>query len=266
MTRIDYDAWHASRIERLRADDGWLTITGLDWLPAEPQRIGTTEDNDIIVSGGPEHLGTVALTSDGVRFTAAPGAEVLIDGVAAREAILRTDGAAPTWVRAGTLAFYALQRGDRHGLRIHDTGARSRKEFAGIERFPADPGWRILADWIALETPLELLVDSVIGITTPVTVTHRAEFTRDGERYSLLPTHGSTDAPMFVFRDGTSGAQTYGAARFLIGEVVGDGTIVLDFNKAINPPCALTPFATCPLPPAENILTLAVTAGERKPD
>lgn len=266
MTQFDYDTWHASRIERLKADDGWLTLTGLDWLTPGPQRIGTAAENDIVLSGGPLHLGTVTLAADGtIHLSVAPGADVLINDAVASDAILQTQGT-PTWVRSGSLAFYALQRGDRFGLRIHDTNAQTRRDFKGIERFPTDANWRILADWITLDTPLEVMVDSVIGIAMPATVTHRAEFTKDGVRYSLLPTHGSDQSPMFVIRDGTSGKQTYGAARFLTGEAVTDSTVILDFNKAVNPPCALTPFATCPLPLAENILPLAITAGERSSD
>ena len=107
-----------------------------------------------------------------------------------------------------------------------------------------------------------MTVDTTIGIPTEVTITHRAAFTRDGVRYKLLPTHGTPQVPQFVIRDLTSGEETYPASRFLYGEEIGADTIVLDFNKAFNPPCAFTDHAVCPLPPADNILPVRITAGE----
>lgn len=266
MTGTDYrdriERWHAQRMERLVADESWLTLAGLEWITPGAHTIGTDPANDVIIGTGPAHLGTVTLDDAGtIAFAAAPDAEAEIDGKVQSRATL--DPNAPTWVRVGALSFFALKRGERLGLRFYDRDAATRTSFPGIERFPVDPAWRVTADWVELSPPIEMMIDSVIGIASPVQVTHRADFTLAGAGLSLLATHGTPAAPMFVFRDATSGHETYAAARFLTGEPVGDGQIVLDFNTAINPPCAFTPYATCPLPPPGNHLPVAVVAGER---
>ena len=120
---------------------------------------------------------------------------------------------------------------------------------------------------MTVDPPRAFTVDSVIGVTSTVIVRHKAVFDFDGAHHTLWPTHGGEAAPMFVLRDKTSGVQTYGASRFLFGtfDEALPGKIALDFNRAINPPCAFTPAATCPLPPVDNHLPFAVTAGELKP-
>jgi uncharacterized protein len=140
-----------------------------------------------------------------------------------------------------------------------DTAAK----FKAIESFPVDENWRIVAEWVPLAKPIETSVDTVTGAPSEVTITHKAVFVYDGQNYELLPTHGTPAAPQFVLRDATSGRETYPASRFLFGEDIKHGSIVLDFNKAINPPCAFTDFAICPLPPPENVLPFRIEAGEK---
>jgi uncharacterized protein (DUF1684 family) len=171
---------------------------------------------------------------------------------------------APTLVAFGNVSFHLIRRDGRNALRIRDSESQNRRSFSGIPRFPVDSSWRLVADWVRLAEPRSFEVDSVIGTSSTILVTHNAAFSYNDVQYELWPTHGTKGAPMFVFRDATSGSETYGASRFLIGDVQGE-TIILDFNKAINPPCAFTPFATCPLPPAENRLRLRIEAGEKVP-
>jgi uncharacterized protein (DUF1684 family) len=149
-------------------------------------------------------------------------------------------------------------------LRIRDPQSPARQNFGGIGNFPDDPSWRIVAAWVPLEEVRNTTVGTAIGAPSDVTITHKAVFVRGGRAIELMATHGTPQAPQFVLRDLTSGRETYPASRFLFGEDVLDGTIVLDFNKAINPPCAFTDHAVCPLPPPENILPIRIEAGELK--
>lgn len=257
--------WYEKRITTLTKPDGWLSVVGLEWLELGTWRFGSASGNDIVIPNLPPQAGYVTLDEDGaVSVTFEPHAKGTIDGQDRLEGKLSANPDAPTLVAFGTVSFYLIERGDRKALRIVDSSSRNRRTFAGILRFPVDPTWRIIADWVLLAEPHPFEVDSIIGTTSTVLVTHKAVFSRDNRTYELWPTHGSETAPMFVLRDATSGNETYGASRFLVGEIVGE-KIFLDFNKAINPPCAFTDFATCPLPPAENRLPLRVEAGERLP-
>ena len=154
---------------------------------------------------------------------------------------------------------------DRKGLRVKDTDAPTRKHFLGIDYFPTDPSWRIEATWVPA-TPGEMLeMGTVIGTIDKIPVAGKLQFTRDGKHFEMLPVIEAPGEPTYflVFADRTSGKETYGAARFLDLDMPKNGKIEIDFNKAYNPPCAFTPFATCPLAPHENRLDLRVTAGEK---
>ncbi len=264
----EIERWHAQRIARLTAPDGWLSLIGLEWLKPGVNRIGSAADNDIVLAKAPTHLGSIEWADDNslsIELDLADG--VKIDGVAGTRALLRDDSQAnPATVAFGTVNFIAVDRGGRKGLRVRDGEAETRTQFAGIERFPVDESWRIVADWVPLDPPFQLATGTVIGTIENYPAPGRAEFDRDGKRFQLYPvleTPGDTQL-FLIFADATSGKETYGAARFLYADMPRDGKIVLDFNKAYNPPCAFTPYATCPLAPPENRLDLRVTAGELK--
>lgn len=247
--------WRADRIAKLTAEDGWLNLVGLWWLDDGPVRVGAAADCDAVLPYGPDFAGTVSMTPNGFFFQVADGGRP-----AARIEVAQKG---PSRFPIGEFPAEIAMLAGRPALRIRDRKAAARKDFGGIDCFPADPGWRIVADWVALDAPLNTSVDTVIGQPSEVTISHRARFEHDGQACELLATHGTPQAPQFVIRDLTSGKSTYPACRFLFGEEVGASTIVLDFNKAINPPCAFTPFAICPLPPRENVLPFAVEAGEK---
>ncbi|HKZ10303.1 MAG TPA: DUF1684 domain-containing protein [Rhodanobacteraceae bacterium] len=264
----EINRWHTQRIARLTAPDGWLSLVGLEWLKPGANRIGGAADNDIVLAKAPTHLGTITWADDGalsIALDAADGAT--IDGAGNAHAILQDDSHAdPTTVAFGTVNFIAVDRGGRKGLRVRDSEAETRTRFAGIWRFPIDESWRVVADWVPLDPPFQLATGTVIGTIENYPTPGRAEFERDGKRFQLYPvleTPGDTRL-FLIFADVTSGKETYGAARFLYADMPRDGKIVLDFNKAYNPPCAFTAYATCPLAPPENRLDLRVTAGELK--
>ena len=262
----EIERWHETRIKRLTAPDGWLSLVGLDWLQPGQNRLGSTTDNDIVLTRVPAHLGTITWAEDGtLSISLDEDSGATIDGKAETNAVLVDDShATPTTIAFGSVNFIAIDRGGRKGLRVRDSEAGTRRDFAGIQRFPVDPAWRIVADWQPLDPPFQLATGTVIGTIENYPAPGKAVFERDGERFEVYPViEVPGDRQLFlIFADATSGKETYGAARFLYADMPRDGKIVLDFNKAYNPPCAFTPYATCPLAPPENRLALRVAAGE----
>ncbi len=259
-TDTDYvaalDSWKAKRLAALKAADGWLNLVSRDWLQAGVFNVGSGATNDIVLPVGPEKLGVLTQHGDGeVDFVPAAG------GAAAR---LSPNKKLPPKVLVDGLLLELTTINGENALRVRDTLSPAPAAFPGIARFPARPELRVVADWIAFDAPRGLTVDTSRQIATAVEATHQAVFTLAGQRYSLTATHGTPDAPQFVFRDQTAADATYPAGRFVYGEVVTATTIVIDFNKAINPPCAFTDFAVCPLPPPENILPIRIEAGEKR--
>lgn len=261
------DTWRAQRLQRLQAPNGWLSLIGLPWLKDGSNSVGSARDKDVVLSKGPAHLGTIVLKDGKATITLDAAANAQIDGKAATSAELLDDShEKPTTISFGNVSFYLIDRSGRKGLRVKDTEAETRTHFVGLDNFPTDPKWRVEAKWIAFDPPHQLEIPSVIGTVDKMPVPGKAVFERDGHSYELLPVLEEPDAKelWFIIADRTSGKETYGSARFLYAEMPKDGKIVIDFNKAYNPPCAFTPYATCPLAPPENRLALAVTAGEKK--
>ena len=272
----EIEQWRAARVARLTAPDGWLSLIGLEWLHEGANHVGSAADNDIVLKAGPAHLGTVTLAADGAASIAlAKDSGATVDGKSVAEAVLVDDmhataGAAPTTVRFGNASFYVIERDGRKALRVKDADAEARRDFAGIDYFPVDPSWRIEADWVPFVPAHDLEIGTAIGTIDKVSVPGKAVFRRDGHTFELLPYQEEPGGELFfVIADRTSGKETYGAARFFYaalpkGGLAQPGKVELDFNKAYNPPCAFTPFATCPLAPPENRLDVAVAAGEKK--
>jgi uncharacterized protein len=260
------EAARAERVAELTKPDGWLTLIGLHFLQLGANTIGRANDNQIVLAAGPSHLGTAALSADGkVTFAPAPGADAKIDGQTVGVVDLRVedDDAKPTVVTSGTVSFFLIKRGEKVGLRVKDTEAAPRKRFVGLDYFPTDPAWRIEASWVPFDPPREMPITNILGNVSLEKVPGKAVFQSNGRTYELFPVLEGPDQPLFfIFSDATGGKGTY-HMRFLDAESPKSGKVVLDFNLATNPPCAFTPFATCPLPPKENRLTLAVTAGEK---
>ena len=262
--------WRRERVAQLTQPDGWLSLVGLAWLQPGANSLGTAADNTVILPGGPAHLGVIHLTAAGaVQLTAQAGGVALIDGKPMHVATLVDDAQAgagkPTLVSLGTLSFHVIDREGRKGLRIKDAQAASRTGFLGIDYFPIDPAWRVQADWVPADPDQTLEMATVIGTTEEYAVPGKLRFTRDGKDFEILPVlEVPGDKQYFVvFADRTSGKETYGAARFVYIDRPQAGKAILDFNRAYNPPCAFTAFATCPLAPPENRLDLRVTAGEK---
>jgi uncharacterized protein (DUF1684 family) len=266
--RKEIETWRAKRAERLKAPNGWLSLVGLEWLKEGANTIGSAKDNAIVIAKAPAHLGNIVLDRGRATFSLDPRAlDAKIDGEKKPGAELLDDShEKPTVVSFGTANFYLIKRDDKFGLRIKDSEADTRVHFAGIDNFEVDPSWRVEAKWETYDPPHQIEEANILGQIEKVTVPGAATFEHGGKTYKVEPMiENPGDTELFlVFADRTSGKETYGAARFLYAAAPKDGKVLLDFNKAYNPPCAFTPYATCPLPTQQNRLDTRVTAGEKK--
>jgi hypothetical protein len=244
-------AWRKQREDGLKAPGGWLSVAGLFWLHEGANTFGKDTANEIVLPDGPPRAGAFELRDGKVT--------VKMDG-AERE--LWPDSG--DLAKVGRLSLFVIKRGEKYGIRLKDPDSEYRRKFHGIESFPTNPEYRVTAKWVAEPSKIPIL--NVLGQTEEMQSPGYAVFQLHGHEYRLRPVLEAPDAQelFFIFRDQTSAKETYGAGRFLYSELPKDGHVVLDFNKAYNPPCAFTPYATCPLPPPENRLAVKVEAGERK--
>ncbi|MGO4701573.1 DUF1684 domain-containing protein [Dyella sp. 2RAB6] len=254
---------------KLKQADGYLTLIASGWLEPGDNTLGAAADNRFQVPGAPAHLGVLHLDASGaVDLRTTDGVTVTIDKRPVTAAPMLTQGAhgerKPTRAYLGAQRYlYVVESGKQRGLRVKDNAAPLRTDFPGIPYFPVDPSWKIEAQWQAFTTPHTLRIANVVGTENDEPVPGQAVFERNGQRYTLTPME-EDGRLFFVFSDRTAGKLTYGGARFLYADVPKDGKLVLDFNLAENPPCAITPHVVCPLAPPENRLRLEVTAGEKK--
>ena len=259
-------AWRVEREERLRSPDGWLTLVGLYWLEQGENRFGADPTNQIPLSGDgvPARAGTIVVEGDAARLEGA-SAEVRIDGQSAADGPLADDRSEdPTVLELGDLRMHVICRGgDRLALRVRDHTRAGAGRVQRDRPLPDRP--RLARDRPAgagaSDEPMEIV--DVTGIVTHEASPGRVAFERDGRTWRLRSLDGGDGKLWLVFGDATNGGETYGGGRFLYTEpVADDGTVVVDFNLAYNPPCVFSPYATCPLPPAENRLPLRIEAGE----
>jgi hypothetical protein len=260
----------AERVERLRRPDGYLSLTASGWLEPGDNSVGSAADNRFRLPGAPAHLGVLQLAADGrVNLRLIDGQGVTVDGRPAPPTIaMGTQGAdgsrQPTRVQFGASYLYVVENGTQRGLRVKNNDAPLRTHFPGFDYFPVDPSWRIEAEWVPFKPPQSIKFAYVTGTEEAAPVPGKAVFRRDGKTWELKPML-EDGRLFFVFSDRTAGRLTYGGARFLYADLPKPGgKVLLDFNLAENPPCAITPHVVCPLAPPENRLGMAVTAGEKK--
>ncbi len=269
--QADLEAWRARRLARLTAEDGWLTLIGLYWLSPGVHRFGSSEECEIVLPDPavPPVAGEVELRSNGSLLlrSLAPGAVTVNNLPVASTPLTDDSSGSPDVVRTGRITFYAIRRGDRLGLRIKDPDAPTRTGFKGLEYYPPDGRFRVVAHLERYPHPRPIRIATVIGTEEELLAPGVLRFQLLGHDLSLVPLveHPGDTELFLVFRDATSGTATYGAGRFLSATLGPDDTALLDFNRAYNPPCAFTPYATCPLPPPENSLPIPIEAGEKLP-
>lgn len=261
----DLAAWRLDREAKLRGDDGWLTVAGLFWLREGTNELGSAPVNDIVLpsASAPAHLASFELTGGRVTLRVAEKVAVTIDGQPVREVELKMDSNSSRPIVHDDLTFIVLRRGDKFGIRFKDRQSYARRNFTGLRWYPANEEYRVTATFVPYETPREVAILNILGDIEKYQSPGLLKFKLKGQEYALEPVAVGGGKLFIVFRDLTSNRTTYGAARFLYASHPVDGRVEIDFNQAVNPPCAFTIYATCPLPPRQNRLGVAIEAGEQ---
>jgi uncharacterized protein (DUF1684 family) len=260
--------WRAQMDTSMRADDGWLTLAGLFWLHEGANTFGSGDDQDLVFPAGscPPHLGTFHRDGDEVRVEFIEGEHAEINGAfIGKSGVLQGDGDGkhkPDIITYRDLSFYVIPRGHRIGIRLRDRNSDVRKAFTGRIWFDYDPAYVVQAAFEAYAPGKTIPILNVLGDTDMMPSPGRVHFTINGQSCSMDAVAAGPNL-FFNFRDKTGGKETYGAGRFLTVPGPVDGTVVIDFNKAVSPPCAFTIYATCPIAPVQNHLPVAIPAGEK---
>lgn len=257
--RAEITQWQERRAQRLKAEDGWLSLIGLFWL----------NEGDNVISLPSAGSPTLKLVRRGDAVTLEPTAAMMIDGKPVGAPLeLRNDAheTGPTVVQMGSVRFQVIKRGERYGLRVKDAQAQTRTHFQGLDYYPTDPKWRVEARYEPYTPEKKIPITDVTGMTSDNISPGALVFTLDGKEYRIDPVlEDGSDELFVIFKDATSRDETYQPGRYLYAPKPGpDGKTVIDFNKAYNPPCAFTSFATCPLPPPQNRLPIRIEAGEKR--
>lgn len=263
--QTEIDNWHKQREEILKRENGWLNLVGLLWLHQGKQSFGCGDDVDIKFPVGTiaNHAGFFELKNNIVTLYANDGTDISVNGKPVTQTIIFSDSSRPGNCSSGTLRWAIIKRDDKIGIRLRDLNSELVKNFKGIERFPVDSLYKIKAHLQKTEIPSLISITNILGQTDNEKTPGKLIFTLQGKQYSLDALQEGREL-FIIFGDATSGKETYPSGRFLSAPLPdADGNTVLDFNKAYNPPCAFTPYATCPLPPKQNILPVAINAGEK---
>jgi uncharacterized protein len=273
-------AWRAQHTSDLQKPDGWLSLIGLDWLQEGDNSVGAAADNKIhLPASGPPYAAVLRLVGGAVtmnppnnlpngRFP--PG--LLVDGNPAETQVLRVDAGEDknnSRLTFGTLNFYVIRRADRYALRIKDAQSPTLLGFHGLKWYPPNPSYRVTARWAPYNPIKTIQVTTLQATVSDAKVPGVAEFSLGGKEYRLEPVLEDPGEPklFFILRDTTSKSTTYASCRFLYTGfpdhgIDKAGQLVLDFNHLENPPCAYTPYTTCPLPPPQNRLPIDLPVGE----
>jgi len=269
--------WRADLARELQQPNGWLTLIGLEWLKPGDNTFGSAPGNRLVVKAPTAaYLGVVQLNDKSLQLLPPHGGypkALLVDGKVPEDPqpLGSDDSEHPSKITTGTVTITIIHRGERYALRIKDSKAPARMQFHGLKWYPPNEAYRVQARWIPYNPPRQVAIPTILGTEVKSDVPGAAEFILDGKTLRLEPILESPDDKelFFILRDTTSTTETYGAGRFLYTPLpdhglTQPGVVMLDFNRAQNPPCAYTPYATCPLPPPQNRLPIPIPAGQQR--
>ena len=269
------DTWRARRLARLKSDSGWLTISGLYWLERGKNVLGSDPSSTVLFpkDASPAKAGVIQLQfhpatrAAEMVLTVVPEVRVERDSAAIHQEpiVLDKDGSSAVY-SMGRLKFWVIQRGQRYAIRVRDPESSIRKQFAGVDTWPVNPAMCVEGQLKPNATSTYVLVPNIVGYVDSMLAPGVVTFPVGDSTFSLIPVledPADSTTLFFIFQDATSGGETYGGGRFLYADLEPSGRVVLDFNKAYNPPCAFNPNTTCPLPPEGNVLPIAIKAGEK---
>lgn len=259
--------WQQKRWTDLKSESGWLTLVGLFWLKEGENKFGSDRTNDIVIANTQLNARAGAFTlKNGVVKIDASQSGFTVDGQPVKSIELKSDDAdKPTVVKLGSLSFQIIKRGEKLGVRVKDSQNADRLNFQNTEFYPADLNWRIDAQFEPYNPPKQMPIVNVLNMESAESSPGAIKFTVEGREYRLDAITEKDEPRLFVIiADKTTGKETYPAGRYLyVDPPDASGHVVIDFNKAYSPPCAFTKFATCPLPPRQNRLPIAIQAGEK---
>jgi uncharacterized protein (DUF1684 family) len=262
----EIQTFHKERLTRLKAKDGWLSLVGLFWLEEGDNSFGGSDEADFVleIKNVPPLIGTFVYQEDQVRFKAAEGISVSVGGKAVEELALNADDTGKATILShGSLSWFIIKRGDKMGVRVRDSKSPRIAQLTHIDAFPAHKKWRVEARFEKYDSPRPIKTPTVLGTIEEQPSPGVLVFNVKGKDFKLHPIGGSGNL-FIVFGDESNTVETYGGGRFLtVKKPDADGKAIIDFNKAVNPPCMFSPYATCPMPPKENILPFPVYAGEK---
>lgn len=267
--RKEIENWRAGMEQRLKAEDGWLTVAGLFWLKEGDATFGSDSANALVLpSPVPARAGILRMIGEQVRLIPNPGVAIFVkDQPVLNETLMQSDADGPADIaQIGDVTFFVIKRGDRYGIRVKDKNSPIRRDFTHRNWFPVRPEYKVEGTFTAYAKPIARRIPTVLdGVVEDHLALGTIEFSLNGRKLAVEAVKSGTSMQI-VFRDQTAGKQTYAAARFLVTENPKNGKVSLDFNRAYNPPCAFNPYTTCPLPVKQNILPIAIEAGELKYD
>lgn len=267
--KYEYDiaSWRIQHVNELAADDGWLTVAGLFWLKEGVNSVGVGNGYDVELTDNFKQgkFGEIVFSKGKATLNVVSGVVATSGGKSVSTIELGSDdnNGKPTKVTVGSQTFYLIKREGRFGIRLKDTSNPPRVNFKGLKWFPVDAGLKVTADLVPYPVPKDVNVPNVLGGSFKYKSPGILKFKIRGKQYTLMPVI-EDDHLFIIFRDQTSRTTTYGAGRFLYAAAAKGGKVTLDFNKAENPPCTFTAFATCPLPPQQNRLEIEINAGEKR--
>jgi uncharacterized protein (DUF1684 family) len=260
----EIEAWYAKRVNNLKGPKGWLNVSGLFWLKEGLNTMGSHPKNDIVFPQGKitDHAGFFLLKSDSVFFESLPDAHILHKDKPFQKGVIFTHDSLIT-LSHDSLEWFIIQRDNQYAVRLRDFASQNIKNFTGIERYPLDLSWRVEARFLPHDSATFIPISNVLGQTTMQRSPGKLSFTLQDKSVTLDALISGSEL-FIIFSDETNGKATYPAGRFLYAQPADEnGITIVDFNKAINPPCAFTEYATCPLPPSSNHISMPVTAGEK---
>jgi len=266
----EIEKWRQGREANLKKETGWLTVAGLSWLKGGINTVGAGEKFDVRLTENftQGKFGEIEFKSGKAVLKVANGVEAQADGktIAGPVDLVSDENGKPTEIRTGTQTFYLIKREERFGIRVKDSNSEARRNFKGLHWFPIDESYKVAARLEAFPEPKEIMVPNVLGGKFKMKSPGILKFSLKGKEYQLQPVDEGDGTLFMIFRDKSSETETYKSGRFLYADKPVNGEAVLDFNRAENPPCAFTPYATCPLPPPGNSLDVEIKAGEKRYD
>lgn len=262
----EIDAWHSKRIENVSAPNGWLNLVGLYWLEPGINTFGSSAKNQIAFPEGKiaAEAGYFLVNGSQVDIYVRDGVNITAEGKAVTRQTIYIADSTPVVLASGSLRWNIIKRDDKLGIRLRDDESITQKKFAGIERYPIDPQYKVEATFVKADSSRTIDVTNVLGQTRAQRSPGTLVFELQGNEHRLDVLEGGKDEFFIIIADETSGKETYGGGRFIyVKHPDANNKVILDFNKAYNTPCVFTPYATCPLPPHQNVLTIAIKAGEK---